>query len=120
MSGNKKSTKESKVKKQRTSFPCSTFVRDKILHFGRKDENYDQVLERLLDNPYGLDEGVLKQMKETSKTMGIEMKTLVEVGSMIVIFLVSSGAMQQLQSVAMSKHKPVVTVLLEILKRLKF
>jgi type II secretory pathway component PulL len=86
---------------------------------GTKDESYSNIIKRMKNNPYNLDEGIMKQLNDVSSKWGIDHKTLITFGAVFVIFLASSGAIQQLQSIALKSNKPMLVVFMELLKRFR-
>jgi len=94
-----------------------------LKRMGTKDESYSSIIKRINKtmntNPCNLDDGIIKQLNEVSAKWGIDHKTLITFGAVFVIFLASSGAIQQLQSVALKSNKPLLVVFMELLKRFR-
>jgi len=90
-----------------------------LKQMGTKDESYSNIVKRMKNNPYNLDAGIMKQLNDVSSKWGIDHKTLITFGAVFVIFLASSGAIQQLQSIALKSNKPMLVVFLELLKRFR-
>lgn len=90
-----------------------------LKQLGTKDESYSNIIKRIKTNPYGLDEGIIKQLNDVSSKWGIDLKTLITFGAVFVIFLASSGAIKQLQSIALKSNKPMLIVFIEMLKRFR-
>jgi hypothetical protein len=90
---------------------------DTLKKLGTKDETYSSIIKRMNKNPYNLDEGLIGQLNMISGKFGLDRKTLITFGVVFVIFLASSGAIQQLQSVAIKTNKPMLVVFTELLKK---
>jgi len=90
---------------------------DTLKKLGTKDESYSSIIKRMKKNPYNLDEGLIKQLNEISEKFGLDRKTLITFGLVFIIFLASSGAIQQLQSVAIKTDKSILIVFTELLKK---
>jgi len=86
---------------------------------GIRDESYSQTIKRISKNPYNFDEGIIKQLNSVSEKWGIDHKTALTFGAVFIIFLASSGAIQQLQSIALKANKPMLVVFMELLKRFR-
>lgn len=102
-----------------TSLQVDKQALDILKQMGTKDESYSTIVKRMRSNPYGLDEGLMKQLNDISQKWGIDNKTLITFGAVFVIFLASSGAIQQIQSLAVKTNRPMLVVFMELLKRFK-
>jgi hypothetical protein len=109
--------KNSKPRKKLTSFQVDKEALDSLKSVCKKDESYSVAIKRLVSNQIEIDEGLKKELEKLSQSTGIEKKTLISFGATIVIFLASSGALQELQKMAILKKKPLTIVFLGLLKK---
>jgi len=111
--------KSAKSRKGLSSLQVDKEALEILKRMGTKDESYSNIIKRMENNPYNLDEGIMKQLNEVSAKWGIDHKTLVTFGAVFVIFLASSGAIKQLQSIAIKSNKPMLVVFMNLLKRFR-
>jgi gamma-glutamyl:cysteine ligase YbdK (ATP-grasp superfamily) len=102
-----------------TTLQIKQEVLEKIKRCGRKDEDYNKILERLTETSIEIDKPIFDQFNKTAQSLGIEKKTLLSFGMLFIIILSSSGTLQHFQNIALSKNKSLIDVFIEFFKKFK-